>query len=171
MIRMKYSILFLIALTYLALSGCSAGVSFDDNRNERLSMKRIINAHPSLANANINTTSFQGNLLITGQVSSKELIAIASNEVKKLRNVKKLYNQLAVLGETSLLSKTNDVLINNRVKSELRKLNNFDHKKIKIVTEYGVVYLMGKLTAQESRTVLKAAKSTRGAQNVISLNN
>ena len=96
---------------------------------------------------------------------------LASNEVKKLRNVKKIYNQLAVLGETSLLSKTNDLLINNRVKSELRKLNDFDQEKIKVVTEYGVVYLMGKLTAQESREVLKAAKSTRGAQNVISLNN
>ena len=171
MIKIKYSILFVIALQCLVLSGCSSRGSFDDNRNERLSMKRIINAHPKLASANINTTGFQGNLLITGQVSSKELIAIASNEVKKLRNVKKIYNQLAVLGETSLLSKTNDLLINNRVKSELRKLNDFDQEKIKVVTEYGVVYLMGKLTAQESREVLKAAKSTRGAQNVISLKN
>ena len=167
---MKTACFFSLLLTSSLLVSCVSDKSVDDGRNENLSLKKIMDAYPSdISKANINISSFKGDLLITGQVPRQELIKLATDQASTLRNVREVFNYLQVMGQTSFLSKANDVLITNRVKSRLQDLKFLDINKINIVTEHGSVYLMGTLNQDELRIVLQTIEGTKGVQKAISL--
>ncbi len=162
----------LLPLFFLSslLIACASDKSVDDSRNERLSKKKIMNFYPSdIQEANINISSFNGDLLITGQVPRQELVSIATVQANTLRNVREVFNYLQVMGETSFLSKANDRFITKRVKSRLQGSSLFDVRKIQVVTERGVVYLMGTLKKEELEATLKLTEETNGVQKTISL--
>ena len=161
---------FVLALALLLTTSCtmnSVGEAFDDSRNESLAKKRVRDAHPGLAEANINVTSFYSVLLLTGQVSSADLISIASAQVEPMRNARKVYNELSVAGKTSLLSRTNDRWLTTKVKSAFSAAELSDATRIKVVTENGVVYLMGLLTRAEAHATANIASEIQGVQKVV----
>ena len=166
----KKTHLFYLVFVSNLLIACASDKSVDDDRNENLSKKKILNSYPSdLLEANINISSFNGDLLITGQVPRQELVRSATVQANTLRNVREVFNYLEVMGEASFLSKTNDWLITSRIKSRLEDLNLSKKRKIHIVTESGVVYLMGTLEREELEKTLALIKETNGVQKAISL--
>ena len=166
----KTTHLFYLVFASNLLVACASDKSVDDDRNENLSKKKIMNSYPGdLRKANINISSFNGDLLITGQVPRQELVRLATVQANTLRNVREVFNYLQVMGEASFLSKTNDRFITSRIKSRLQDLNLFKKGKIHIVTEYGVVYLMGTLEREELEKTLALIKETNGVQETISL--
>jgi osmotically-inducible protein OsmY len=166
----KKTHLFYLVFVSNLLIACASDKSVDDDRNENLSKKKILNSYPSdLLEANINISSFNGDLLITGQVPRQELVRSATVQANTLRNVREVFNYLQVMGEASFLSKTNDWLITSRIKSRLEDLNLSKKRKIHIVTESGVVYLMGTLEREELEKTLALIKETNGVQKAISL--
>ena len=94
---------------------------------------------------------------------------LATDQANKLRNVREVFNYLQVMGETSFLSKASDLLITNKVKSKLQDLKFFQIDKVHIVTEDGMVYLMGTLNREELKTIMGIIKGTKGVQKAISL--
>ncbi len=167
---MKTAYFFFLLFISNFLISCASNKSVDDDRNENLSLKKIINSYPGdLSKANINISSFNGDLLITGQVPSQELVNLATDQANKLRNVREVFNYLQVMGETSFLSKASDLLITNKVKSKLQDLKFFQIDKVHIVTEDGMVYLMGTLNREELKTIMGIIEGTKGVQKVISL--
>ena len=166
----KTTHLFYLVFASNLLVACASNKSVDDDRNENLSKKKIMNSYPGdLRKANINISSFNGDLLITGQVPRQELVRLATVQANTLRNVREVFNYLQVMGEASFLSKTNDRFITSRIKSRLQDLNLFKKGKIHIVTEYGVVYLMGTLEREDLEKTLALIKETNGVQEAISL--
>ena len=162
--------LFILTLALFLTTSCtvnSVGEAFDDSRNESLAKKRIRDALPGLAEANLSVTSFDGILLLTGQVSSAELIPIASAQVEPLRNVRKVYNELTVAGKTSLLARANDSWLTTKVKSAFSAAESSDPTRIKVVTENSVVYLMGLLTRAEADAAADIAKDIQGVQKIV----
>ena len=163
---------FILTLALVLTTSCtvnSVGEAFDDSRNESLARKRIQDASPELAEANISVTSFAGILLLTGQVSSADLIPIASAQVEPLRNVRKVYNELTAAGKTSLLSRTNDRWLTTKVKSALSAAESSDTTRIKVVTENAVVYLMGLLTRAEADAAAYITRDIQGVQKVVKI--
>lgn len=159
-----------IVLLFLFLSACtttSVGTAFDDTRNEALAKQRIKDAHPGLADSHISITSFSGIVLLTGQVPSQDLIGLATSAVEPLRNVKRVHNELVVAGETSFLSKTNDSWITTKVKSALTTSEDTDATRVKVVTENGVVYMMGLLTRAEADAVVELTRNIQGVQKIV----
>ncbi len=162
--------LFNLLMCVLLLSGCttkSPSKAFDDSRNESLASKRIQNANPALKDANISVTSFDGIVLITGQVPSADLIPIATAEVEPLRNVRKVHNELQVAGKTSMLSRTNDSWLTTKVKSSLAANEDTDATRIKVVTENSVVYLLGRLTRAEADAAVTVTRDVQGVQKIV----
>jgi osmotically-inducible protein OsmY len=147
----------------------SVGEAFDDTRNESLAKKRIRGANQGLADANISVTSFDGIVLLTGQVSSADLIPLASEQVESMRNARKVFNELTVAGKTSLLSRTNDSWLTAKVKSAFSTQESSDVTRIKVVTENGVVYLMGLLTRVEADAAANIARNIQGVQKVVKI--
>jgi osmotically-inducible protein OsmY len=159
--------LFLALFLTTSCTVTSVGEAFDDSRNESLAEKRVRDANPGLADANISVTSFDGIVLITGQVSSADLIPIATAQVEPLRNVRKVHNELTVAGETSLLSRTNDSWLTTKVKSALAASESSDATRIKVVTENGVVYLMGLVTRVEADAAVGITRDIQGVQKIV----
>ena len=161
---------FVLTFALLLTTNCtvySVGDAFDDTRNESLAKKRVRGASLGLAKANISVTSFNGIILLTGQVSSADLISIATAQVEPMRNVRKLYNELTVAGKTSLLSRTNDSWLTTKVKSAFSTAESSDATRIKVVTENSVVYLMGLLTRAEAEAAADIARNIQGVQKVV----
>ena len=169
--RTQMRILFTL-LSLILLHGCtttSVSGAFDDARNESLATKRIKDANPAFKDANFSVTSFKGMVLITGQVPSADLIPLATAEVEPLRNVRQVFNELSVAGKTSIISRTNDSWLTTKVKSSLGTSETTDAGRIKVVTENGVVYLMGLVTRAEADAAVEVTQGVQGVQKIVKL--
>ena len=163
---------FTLVMMLLLITSCTTtdvGTAFDDTRNESLAKQRIENASPLLKDANVSVTSFDGVVLITGQVPSADLIPLATSEVSSLRNVKKVYNELEVAGNTTLLSRTNDSWLTTKIKSQMAANEATEATRIKVVTENSVVYLLGLLTQAEADAAVELAREVEGVQKIVKL--
>ena len=70
-------------------------------------------------------------------------------------------------GPTSLLSRTNDSWLTSKVKSQLLTADDLEGGRIKVVTENGVVYLMGKITRQEGDLAVDLTRQVYGIQKIV----
>lgn len=162
--------IYLIGLTLLsACTTSSVSGTFDDTRNESLARQRIEAAHPAFKDANFSITSFDGMVLITGQVPAADMIPIATAAVEPLRNVRRVFNELTVAGMTSIISRTNDSWLTTKTKSALSAHETTDATRIKVVTENGVVFMMGLVTRSEADAAVEVARGVQGVQKIVKL--
>ncbi len=164
---MRYLIFIILLSQIVGCTSTSVGTSFDDSRNESLAKKLIDQASPALKDAHISVTSYNGVVLITGQVPSEDLIPLATKQVEPLRNVKRVHNELVVAGPTSFISRTNDSYLTGVVKSRMAASEDTDASRIKVVTENGAVYMMGLVTRQEADAAVNLVRGIQGVQKIV----
>lgn len=164
----------------LLLQGCSAlmpasedygkrtlGTVWDDQMTESRAMKILREASPELAHAHFSVVSFNGVVLLTGQVPSEDAKKIAAEKVAALRKVKIVHNELQIAGPTSMMARTNDSWLTAKVKTDLLASNKVEGTRIKVVTENGVVYLMGLLTHHEAEEAVEVTRKVYGVQKIV----
>lgn len=143
------------------------GTYIDDQQLETITKVNIGKAHPQLKAANIDVTSFNGVVLLTGQVPSNELRNLAGGTAQQVHSVRQVYNEIQVRGTTSMLARTSDTWLTTKVKSVLMTDKEIDSGRIKVITENGVVYLMGLLTRHEAENAAEKARTVGGVQKVV----
>jgi osmotically-inducible protein OsmY len=130
--------------------------------DESIETKALVNinaADEAYDQAHLSVVSYNGFLLLVGQVPSETLKALATDVTRDLEAVRRIYNELEVGPETSAGTRTNDTWITTQVKSKLLASSDTPGRRVKVVTENAVVYLMGLLTAAEAdRSALEAAE-------------
>ena len=133
--------------------------------DESIETKALVNinaADEAYDQAHLSVVSYNGFLLLVGQVPSEALKALATDVTRDLEAVRRIYNELEVGPETSAGTRTNDTWITTQVKSKLLASSDTPGRRVKVVTENAVVYLMGLLTAAEAdRSALEAAEVKR----------
>ena len=130
-----------------------------DESIETTALVNINAADEAYDQAHLSVVSYNGFLLLVGQVPSEALKALATDVTRDLEAVRRIYNELEVGPETSAGTRTNDTWITTQVKSKLLASSDTPGRRVKVVTENGVVYLMGLLTAAEAdRSALEAAE-------------
>jgi len=115
----------------------------------------------------VNVTSYNGIVLLTGEVpaeGAKEDVANIARSTPKVRSVQ---NELAVGPVTDMSSRSNDTLITSKVKARFVEANKFQINHVKVVTERGVVYLMGVVRRDEGDAAANIASTTAGVQRVV----
>jgi osmotically-inducible protein OsmY len=142
------------------------GVYFEDEEIELRGLDRLRGAFPQ-ASVSVSITSYNHNVLLTGQVPDDATKAKVEEIIKDVPKVNKIYNEVTVSGVPSLTSEANDSGITAKIKTSLMdgKGVNFNH--VKVVTEAGVVYLMGLLTHAEADEAAKVAAETGGVVRVV----
>ncbi len=145
----------------------SWGAFIDDNQLETIAKVNINKASPELKASNITVVSYNGIILLTGQVGSTGLRNLAGNTVKGINKVRQVFNEIQVQGKTSLLSRTNDSWLTTKVKTVLMSHEHVDSGRIKVVTEDGVVYLMGLLKKDEADLAANVTSNIGGVQKVV----
>ncbi len=143
------------------------GAALDDQEIETIAKVNLSKADPQLEQANVHVTSYNGVVLLSGQVSSNKLRQLAGNTVNQLRRVRQVHNELQVSGTTSLLSRSNDSWLTGKVKTRLLSNSELEGGRIKVVSENGTVYLMGLLTRSEAQLAAEIARTTGGVQQVV----
>jgi osmotically-inducible protein OsmY len=154
--------------TSVALDRRTAGVYVGDQEIELRAMNRLREAFPQKTD-NISVTSYNRQALITGQVPDEAARGRASEVVKGVPDVRTVFNELSISGVTSLTSDANDVSITSKVKARLFRDDRVPGIKIKVVTESGVVYLMGLMTQSEADAAAEIARTTGGVAKVVTL--
>lgn len=138
---------------------------FTDEGIEIRAASRIREAYGN--RVHVNVTSFNRSVLLTGEVPDAAAQAGVEQLVAAVPNVKAISNELAVLGNSSLSSRGNDVLIASRVKARFIDASRFSANHVKVVTERGSVYLLGLVTRREADAAVEIARTTGGVQKVV----
>ncbi len=178
----------LLILMQLGLSGCSAimsstsdeklehdpgersmGAQVDDQTIETRAKVNIDKASEALKAAHINVISYNGFVLIVGQVPDQATKDQVSGIVKEIRDVRRIYNELAIAGNSSMMTRTSDTWITAKVKTGLLTNSETEGMRVKVVTEDGVVYLMGLATQAEAERVKDQASAVQGVEKVVTL--
>jgi len=120
-------------------------------------------------NGNINVTSFNRKVLLTGEVRDEAMKATAEREVRKIENVVSVINELKISGSSSYTSRSNDALITTKVKASLVDMKTVSAISFKVTTERGVVYLMGLVTPREGNIAADVAKGVSGVTSVVKI--
>lgn len=136
---------------------------------ESRASSNIKSVNEQLSKANIEVTSFNGVVLLTGQVPSEDAKRQAEEAIDGVRNVRKVHNELEVAGPTSIPSRLNDSYLSTKVKTALLTDGDAEGSRTKVVTENGVVYLMGLLTRDEADAAVQRAREVFGVQKIVKM--
>ena len=173
------------ALVYL-MSGCSSvldtgasepiqdkhsqrslGRMLDDETIETKALVNVRKADDALRDANIGIISFNGIVLLVGQVPSPQLKQLAAQTVADIRYVRKVHNELTVSEANDFGGRSSDSWITTRIKSRMLFSSSVDPAEVKVVTESRVVYLLGLVDQQSGDKAVDMARQTNGVQKVV----
>lgn len=174
----------LVCLFYFLLVGCvstafsGANVvykhkSLQDNMSDYSipikAWNTLKNEYPNTALKNLHIDSFHRIVLLTGQVPNDELRNQIEASIKSIPNIARIYNATTVSGPLTAKEKIHDSWITTKVKSKMIASNDLYADKIKVVTEGGIVYLIGIITQEEANIVINIAKETEGVTKVVTI--
>lgn len=143
----------------------TAGIFVED---ENIELKAFKKMETNLGeNAHVNVTSFNRNVLLTGEVPDAAAKAKAESLAKEINNITSVTNEIAVGPKSSIGSRSNDSYITSKVKGQFITENKFPANYVKVVTENGIVYLMGIVTASEADDAVEIARNTQGVTSVV----
>jgi len=146
----------------------TAGSVLDDGAIETMIAVNLKAADDELRASNIDVISFNQTVLLVGQVPTQELKNLATRVATTSNSrVKTVYNELEVAGDTSFLSRTNDAWLSTKIKSLMLVNDDVEGLRTKVVTENGVVYLMGLLTRAEADQAVDLVSKTSGVVKVV----
>jgi len=117
--------------------------------------------------AHVNANSFNRQVLLTGEVKDEETKARVEREARAIDGVLTVANELEVAGPASYTSRSNDALITTKVKASLVDMKTISATSFKVVTERGVVYLMGRVTQREGQLGAEVARGVSGVTKVV----
>lgn len=117
--------------------------------------------------AHVNVTSYNYSVLLTGEVPDAQAKAEIEKIAAQVPQAKGVVNELQIAGPSSMGSRATDTYLTGRVKGAFVTENKFQANHVKVVTEAGVVYLLGLVTRKEAEDATAIARSTSGVQKVV----
>ena len=143
----------------------TSGIYVEDQSIEFKAAKKMLTNLGE--NAHVNVTSYNRNVLLTGEVPDVAAKVKAESLLKEVENIRFVTNDLVVGPKTSIGSRSQDTFITSKIKSKFVTENQFPANYVKIVTENSVVYLIGLVNKTEGDTATEIARSTEGVKKVV----
>jgi len=119
--------------------------------------------------AHINVTSYDGKVLLTGEVPTPAIRDEIERIAKATEFVRGVTNELLVGPESTIGGRTQDTYITSKVKARLIESKQFDANNVKVVTERRTVYLLGLVSPAEGDAAAEVAASTSDVERVVKL--
>ncbi len=179
------------ALTLLAAAALSAGLSacaplvlggaamgtmmFTDRRtagsqveDEGIELRAAARLREAMGSrVNVNVTSYNRQVLLTGEVPDAASRQSVEQLVAKVDNVRAIVNELAVMGQSTLGQRSSDTLVTGKVRATLVDAADLQANAFRVTTERGTVYLMGRVTQREADRATQLTRSVGGVQRVV----
>ena len=149
----------------LASDRRTSGAQLEDEGIELRAVSRLRNAFGERIHANV--TSYNRQVLLTGEVGNVQDKAAVEQLVAKIENVQSVVNELGVMAGSSLGQRSSDTLVTGRVKAALIDARDLQFNAFKVVTERGTVYLLGRVTQREADRATEVARTTGDVLKVV----
>ena len=188
MIPMRFLIPVLCALSLSQLSGCAvvagAGVAtgataahdrrttgtfIDDELIEFKVLDKVRADEQLWQQTHLNATSFNNIVLLTGETPSEAYKASIGQLTAGIQKVRKVHNELSIAAPSSMLSRSGDTWITGKVKTQLLNAMSEKATRVKVVTEKGVVYLMGLVNHTDANQITEITRRVGGVERVVKL--
>ena len=147
----------------------TTGSFIEDQAIELKALEAIRRNDELHGQTHLSVTSYNQVTLVTGQAPSEELRKTAVSIVSQVEKVRHVYDEIEIAAPSSMVTRSSDSLLTAKVKTKLFTLNNIDATKVKVVSENGVVFLMGILNQANANAVADAASRVGGAQKIVKL--
>ena len=186
MTKMRWIPVLALCAATLALQGCfpvaavGVGTAVVSAQDRRTTGAQIDDAGIELKVGNrvsdqfgdkvhVNVTSYDRNVLLTGEVPDEATKAAVAKIAAGVQNVRGIVNELQIAGVPSDASIANDAYLTTKVKARFLDAGKFNPLHVKVVTEAGVVYLLGIVTTQEAADAVEIARTTDGVRKVVKI--
>lgn len=151
--------------TMMAIDRRTTGAQVEDEGIELHGASRISDKLGDKGHVNI--TSFNRQVLLTGEVPTEQDKLAVEQVVAKVENVRSVVNEIGVMANTSMSQRSSDSYITGKVKAGLVDTKDLFASAFKVVTERGAVYLMGRVTQREANRATDVARSVEGVKKVV----
>ncbi|MDB4363452.1 BON domain-containing protein [Pseudomonadales bacterium] len=143
------------------------GALVDDSFIETKSSVNLKKLDTRFKQSQVNITSYNGVVLLSGNVPVGEMRESATATVQKIRKVRRVHNELNVSPPRSVGAKMNDSWLATKLRTRFLFDKNIESSRIKVVANDGVIYLLGLVNHQEADAIVDAAKNTYGLQKIV----
>ncbi|PHS31625.1 MAG: BON domain-containing protein [Methylophaga sp.] len=185
---LKHKFTLLLLLSVMLLQGCATaivtgaatgasvatdrrttGTVIDDQGIEFKAAHAIFKNKEIYDQSHINITSYNGLVLMTGETPTESLKQQAESIVKNLPKVRRVFNEVIIAAPSALPSRSSDTWITSKIKTKLTLEKGVNPLNIKVVTEHGIVYLMGIVSHAEADKAILVITQSAGVQRVVKL--
>ena len=184
-LTMKFCVLAgVLAATAVGLSGClplvvggavMGGMVATDRRtsgtyveDEGIEIKAALRIRERLGErVHINVTSYNRQVLLTGEAPSAQDKQLVEQVVAQVENVRNTVSEISILGNSTLTQRSSDAVVTGRVRAKLLDARDLFANSFKVVTERGTVYLMGRVSEREANRATEIITATSGVQRLV----
>ena len=145
----------------------SFGQLIDDQLIETYVGANLLKADPGYQSAHVRAVSFNGIVLLVGQVKSEQLRTEAATVASQVRNVKRVHNELTISGPISIPARSNDQWLKTKIKSTMLATKGINPLAVKVVVENNIIYLMGLVEKPQADLAVRIARQTYGVQKIV----
>jgi len=147
----------------------TAGTVLEDESIELKALQEISADEDLNKNTHCIIVSYNTVVLVTGEVPNQEMRNRVIELLRRIPKVSKLHDELSIAAPSSVMSRSSDTVITSKVKSRLLASNEVKGLLIKVVTDKGVVYLMGMMKRGEADIATDLTRTVSGVQKVVRL--
>ena len=137
--------------------------------DQGIELKAASRVRDRFKDLHVNITSYNRMVLLTGEAPDAATRSEVEKTARAVENVRGVYNEIAVSGNTALSARANDSYLTSKVKTRFIDQQKFNVVHVKVVTEANVVYLMGLVKRKEADDAAQIARTTGGVQKVVRL--
>ena len=147
----------------------SVGTKIDDRFLEGLIKRELSRKKSLLKGSNINVAVFDGRVLLTGQVPSRQVSDLAEDIAISLSEVSKedISNHVMIMGPISLVSRSNDHWLTTKVRARLLSSKDTSGSAVRVTCENGTVFLMGRVTQAKSEQITRLVSKVFGVEKIV----
>jgi osmotically-inducible protein OsmY len=154
-----------VATGIIATDRRTAGAQVED---QAIEIKIAAAARQELGDrVHLNVTSFNRKVLLTGEVTTASEKERIEKIAQSQDNVQSVVNDLAQMPASSLTQRSKDTVITSRVKAAFIDAKDLQANAVKVVTERGIVYLMGRVTSREAKRATDIVRGMSGVAKVV----
>jgi osmotically-inducible protein OsmY len=153
----------------VAVDRRTTGTILDDKAVEIKATHQLSQNKELWKKSHINVICYNNAILLVGQVPSERDRQYVEALMKDMPHIKKIYNELTIANPIPFSTRSQDTLITTQIKGKMVVSKEVKTSQIKVVTENGVVYLMGLTTPEEQIAATEIAREIKGVEKVVQI--
>lgn len=147
----------------------TVGMVVEDTNIETKITGNLYKADSRFRDRPIKVASYNGIVLLAGNVADDAMSEKALSIARKMRGVRNVHSELQIGPARNWQNTGNDAWVQSKIKTIMYSTRDFPASRIKVVTESGVVYLMGLVTEQEANEAVQIIKDISGIRRIVKI--